>query len=159
MIILKGFWMWEIFKVFIEFAVILFLFYVLFFWAQACELLTPWPGVSPAPPALENKVLTPGMPGRSHEGHFGFLFNFLFILGYSRLASSVEIFSSEQGRDSAIHRHAPILPPTPSHPSSQCYSSEYHHSEQSSTCPMVGPCWLSILNTLLAVCTSLSHTA
>ena len=33
--------MWEIFKVFIEFAVILFLFYVLFFWAQACELLTP----------------------------------------------------------------------------------------------------------------------
>lgn len=105
--------MWEIFKVFIEFSVILFLFYVLFFWAQTCELLTPWPGVSPAPPALESKVLTPGMPGRSHEGRFGFLFNFLFILGYSRLASSVEISSSEQGRDSAVHRRAPILPQPP----------------------------------------------
>ena len=54
------FLMWPIFfKVFIEFVKILLLFYFLIFWA-ACEILAPVPGIEPAPPALEDKVVTPG---------------------------------------------------------------------------------------------------
>ena len=58
--------MWTIFlKVFIEFVKILLLFYFLIFWA-ACEILAPVPGIEPAPPALEDKVVTPG-PRRKSE--------------------------------------------------------------------------------------------
>ena len=37
--------MWTIFKVFIEFVTILFLFYVFVFWPGECEILAPQPGV------------------------------------------------------------------------------------------------------------------
>ena len=30
-----------------------------FFGLEACEILAPWPGIEPIPPALEGKVLTP----------------------------------------------------------------------------------------------------
>ena len=53
--------MWTIFKVATEFVTILFLFYVLVFWFfghKACEVLAPWPGIEPAPSALEGKSLT-----------------------------------------------------------------------------------------------------
>ena len=47
------------FKAFIEFATILFLFYVLFFFGhKACGILVPWMGTEPASSALEGKVLT-----------------------------------------------------------------------------------------------------
>ena len=50
-----------IFKVFIEFAKILFLFYVLvFLTTEACGILVPWPGIEPMPLALEGQVLTTG---------------------------------------------------------------------------------------------------
>ena len=58
--------MWTIFKVFI--ATILLLFYGVFFGffgRQACGILAPWPGIEPAPPALEGKVLTTGPPGKA----------------------------------------------------------------------------------------------
>ena len=97
-------------------------------------------------------VFTTGKPGTSQEGHFSFLFNFLFILGYSRLTNNVVMFSSEQGRDSAIHTHASILPQTP------LPSQLPHSTEQSSMCCMLGPCWWSILNTLIAVCACLPLT-
>ena len=56
--------MWAIFKVFIEFFTVLFLFYLLFFFfvvvvclfvfgQEACGILTPWPGIKLMPPELE----------------------------------------------------------------------------------------------------------
>ena len=51
--------MWTIFKVFIEFVTILFLFYVFMFWffsLKACGILATWSGIEPALPALEGKV-------------------------------------------------------------------------------------------------------
>ena len=58
--------MWAIFKVFIEFVALLFLFYVvLFFCWEACGILTPQPGIKPIPPALEGKVLATEPPGKS----------------------------------------------------------------------------------------------
>ena len=51
-----------IFKVFTEFVTILLLFYVLVFGVKAGGILAPWPGVEPAPPALEGEVLTTGLP-------------------------------------------------------------------------------------------------
>jgi len=46
------------FKVFIEFVIVLLLFYVLFFWLKACGILAPRLGIKPIPPALEGEVLT-----------------------------------------------------------------------------------------------------
>ena len=58
--------MWTIFKVFIEFVTVLFLFYVWgFFGCEACEILAPRPGTEPASPALEGEILTTGPPGKS----------------------------------------------------------------------------------------------
>ena len=59
------FWCGPFFKVFIAFVTILFLFYVWFFGCEACGILAPQPGLKPAPPALEDEVLTTGPPGRS----------------------------------------------------------------------------------------------
>ena len=50
------------FKVFTEFVTILLLFYVLVFGVKAGGILAPWPGMEPAPPALEGEVLTTGLP-------------------------------------------------------------------------------------------------
>ena len=36
-----------------------------FFGHEACGILAPWPGIEPAPPALEGEVLTTGPPGKS----------------------------------------------------------------------------------------------
>ena len=36
-----------------------------FFGLEACGILAPWPGIKPAAPALEGKVLTTGLPGKS----------------------------------------------------------------------------------------------
>ena len=42
-----------------------FCFMFWFFGHEACGILTPQPGIEPAPPALEGKVLTTGPPGKS----------------------------------------------------------------------------------------------
>ena len=55
--------MCAIFKVFIEFVTILFLFW--FFVWESCGILAPLPGVKPTPHALESKVLTTGPLGKS----------------------------------------------------------------------------------------------
>ena len=44
---------WTIFKVFIEFATALLLFYVWGFGCKACGSLDPWPGIETSPPALK----------------------------------------------------------------------------------------------------------
>ena len=59
--------MWTVFKVFIEFVTILFLFYVLFFLARRMWILAPQPGIELVAPELEGKVLTTGPPGESRE--------------------------------------------------------------------------------------------
>ena len=62
------FLMWTIFKVFIEFATILLLFYVFVFLGhEACGILAPQPGIKPVPPTLEGEVLTTRMLGNSHQ--------------------------------------------------------------------------------------------
>ena len=48
--------MWTIFKVFMEFVTILFLFYVLGFSHEARRVLAPQLGIKPAAPALEGEV-------------------------------------------------------------------------------------------------------
>ena len=56
------------FKVFIEFVTILLLFFLMFFCffgLEARGILAPRPGIEPAPPVLEGKVLTTGPPGKS----------------------------------------------------------------------------------------------
>ena len=35
-----------------------------FFGLEACGILASWPGIEPAPPALEGKVLTTELPGK-----------------------------------------------------------------------------------------------
>ena len=58
--------MWTIFKVFIEFVPILFLFYALFFFGhEACGILASLPGMESTPPALEDVVVTTGQPVKS----------------------------------------------------------------------------------------------
>ena len=45
-------------KIINEFVTIVHLFYVLslFFWLQGCWILTPQPGIKPAPPVLETQT-------------------------------------------------------------------------------------------------------
>ena len=42
-----------------------FYFMFWFFGCEACGISAPWPGIKPAPPGLEGKVSTPGLPGES----------------------------------------------------------------------------------------------
>ena len=41
-------------------------FMVLVSWHEACEILAPQPGIEPTSPALEDEVLTTGLPGKSY---------------------------------------------------------------------------------------------
>ena len=62
------FLMWTFFfKVFIEFVIILPLFFLMFqiFYLKACGILAPQPGIDPTPPTLESEVLTSGLPWKS----------------------------------------------------------------------------------------------
>ena len=63
---LRFFFMWTIFKVFIEFVTTSRLFYVLVFLCQeACRILAPQPGIKPTSSSLEDKDLTTRPPGKS----------------------------------------------------------------------------------------------
>ena len=42
-----------------------FCFMLWFFGCKTCGILAPWPGIEPAPPALEGEVLTTGPPEKS----------------------------------------------------------------------------------------------
>ena len=58
---LRFFFTWTSFlKVFIEFVMILLLFYVLVFWPWGMWILAPWPRIRPTPSLTEGKVLTIG---------------------------------------------------------------------------------------------------
>ena len=58
--------MWTISKVFIEFDTIFFYVFGVF-GLKACEIVASWPGIEPKSSALEGKVLTTGLPGKSLE--------------------------------------------------------------------------------------------
>ena len=58
--------MWSIFKVFIDFVIILLLLFMFrSVGHEACGISVPQPVIKPAPPALEGNVLTTGPPGKS----------------------------------------------------------------------------------------------
>ena len=57
--------MQAIFKVFIEFVIILFLFYALVFGKEAYGIVAPWPGIEFTLPTMEGKVSTTGLPRKS----------------------------------------------------------------------------------------------
>ena len=74
--------MWIIFKVFIEFVTILFLFHAFgfCFCFKACGILAPQPGIKPASPALEDEVLTNGPPRKFQSlMHYIFQWDFSFL--------------------------------------------------------------------------------
>ena len=74
------FFMWTSFKGFIEFVTILLLFYVFgFFGHEACRILTPWPGLQPAPPALEGEVLPTDLQGGPLLGKLRLVFRMWHI--------------------------------------------------------------------------------
>ena len=51
-----------------------------FFGCKTCGILAPWPGIEPAPPVLEGKVLTTGPPGKSLTKVLFFFLIFFFFL-------------------------------------------------------------------------------
>ena len=84
--------MWTIFKVFIEFVAILFLFHISFFvclvfyflGCGACGISAPWPGIEHTPHALEGEILTTGLPGS---------LNYLVLMTGCLVSLSVLVFS------------------------------------------------------------------
>ena len=67
-----------------------------FFGQEACGILTPWPGIEPAPPALAGEVLTIGPPGKPpratfllklNSAHFPILCGLLDILPFHKFAA------------------------------------------------------------------------
>ena len=74
------FLMWTIFKVFIEFFTILFLFYVCCFGHEACGILASWSGIEPISSALEGEVLTTGPQGIHSLIHTSFFKVMLSLL-------------------------------------------------------------------------------
>ena len=78
----------HILKVFIEFVTILVLLFFMFCFSgcETCRILAPRPGIEPAPPVFEGKVLTTSLPRKSlkyfvcvqtssRHKYFRFLFN------------------------------------------------------------------------------------
>ena len=58
--------MWTIFSLYqICYDIASVLCFVFFFGLEACGILAFWPGIEPKPPALEGKVLTTGLLGKS----------------------------------------------------------------------------------------------
>ena len=72
--LLRFFWCGQFLKSLLNLLQYCFCFMFWFFGRQACNILTPWPGIKPTPPALEDKVLTTGPPGKSHSYRFLMIF-------------------------------------------------------------------------------------
>ena len=97
LIFLKIFFMWTIFKVFIEYVTRLPLFYVFWFSGHwACGILASWPGIVLSPPALEGKILTTGPPGKSQQ--------FIFLIGRNWAIFLQPVGSTQSEIDQCSHR-------------------------------------------------------
>ena len=73
------------------------------FWVlgpEVCGILASLPGIEPTSPALEGKVLTTGVPGRSQESQFFFFFVVNFVIHWNETAMGLHVFP------------IPIPPPT-----------------------------------------------
>ena len=69
--VFKDFFMWTIFKVFIEFVTTLLLFFMFwFFGPEACGILVSPTGIEPVSSVLQGEVLTTEPPGKSPHGPF-----------------------------------------------------------------------------------------
>ena len=99
-ILLKTFFMWTIFKVFIDLLQYCFCCLSSGFLAMrhvGSQILAPPPDIQPAPPALEGEVLTSGPPGKSptrlhSSGHQTVtpIFWMLRLLGALKLSSKLK---------------------------------------------------------------------
>ena len=67
------FLMWTIFIVFIEFVIILLLFYVSAFWPQGLWYVSSPIWTEPIPSALKGEVFTTGPPGKSPKRDLGII--------------------------------------------------------------------------------------
>ena len=72
------FFLFFFFKSLLNFLQYCFCFMFWFFGREACGTLVPWPGIKPAPPALEGEVLTTGLPGKSQ--HLLFLIFLIIVI-------------------------------------------------------------------------------
>ena len=75
-----------------------FCFMFWFFGCEACGILAPQPGIEPAPPALEGKVLTTGPPRKS-LGYRFFSFHYFEYVIHSLLTCKV---SAEKSANSLM---------------------------------------------------------
>ena len=67
-----------------------------FFGPKICEILAPWLGIEPAPPALEGEVLTTGLPGKSQQISVLFRLSVWYIMkhtDYYIMNTLVHLFS------------------------------------------------------------------
>ena len=67
------FLMWTVFIVFIEFVIILLLFYVLALWPQGLWYVSSPIWTEPIPSALKGEVFTTGPPGKSPKRDLGII--------------------------------------------------------------------------------------
>ena len=113
-----------------------------FFGCEGCRILAPWPGVEPAPSALEGEVLTTGPPGKSLQWIFKswkigrttvVLIN--CFNNWSIVISSVQFSLSVMSDSLRPHEHArpPCPSPTPRVHSNSCPSSRWCHPAVSSS--------------------------
>ena len=75
-----------------------------FFGHKACGILAPQPGIRSAPLALEGKVLTTGLPGKSHRTIFLSFFLFFFkvmLMFFDEYPRCVSEFQNEFVHDSS----------------------------------------------------------
>ena len=49
---------------------------------EACGILAPWPGIETVPPALEGKVLTTRLPGKSHPPFYKDPYDYMYGLAW-----------------------------------------------------------------------------
>ena len=106
----------QFFKVYIELATILFLFYVLVFWSQDMWDLSSLIRDQTHIPCIGRWSLNHGTTRKVSKAILLFLLFLLlkfFVLGYSQLTNNVVIVSSEKRRDSAIYIHVSTLSQTP----------------------------------------------
>ena len=75
---LSFFWCGPFLKSLLNLLQYCFCFMFWFFGRWACGILAPWPGIEPAPSALESEVLTTGPPGKSPISAFLLMEGFVF---------------------------------------------------------------------------------
>ena len=100
--------LWTIFKVFIEFVTVLFLFSV-FLFPFPYGTLAHWPGMEATPPTVEGKGLTTGSPGKSLPATSSWWVSYWLTISTSSLPSSPTTSLSLRSQDHQIPRVTLLL--------------------------------------------------